>query len=157
MGDISYWWWIGGAATLGFGLFVRWLWHLAWAVQIERARELFRLQHERFEDLLVKAASATGLPRGLVWTGCTITGDAVLARESATHQLVAFVPVEVRFEPEAGSEMESNPAAREPRPATAVFTFQYGHWFTGGRVVFNHTPEQAIAAFGQQFQLLGPH
>jgi len=40
----------------------RWLWNVGRAVQAERARELFRLQHELFEEKLVKAASATGLP-----------------------------------------------------------------------------------------------
>ena len=70
---------------------------------------------------------------------------------------MAFVPVVVRFEPVAGGEMEEVPAAREPRPATAVFTFERGHWHTAGRVVFNHTPEQAVAAFGPQYAVLGHH
>jgi hypothetical protein len=135
----------------------RWLWHLGRAVQVERARELFRLQHERFEQMLLSAAAQTGKPRGLTWVGCEIAGDAILARDRQTRGIVAFVPVVVRFEPVAGSDMEEVPAAREPRPATAVFTFEKGHWRTDGRVVFNHTPEQAVAAFGGQFAVLGQH
>ncbi|HJZ56638.1 MAG TPA: hypothetical protein VKE74_16850 [Gemmataceae bacterium] len=157
MGDVSLWWWVGGAALVLLALGVRWVWHLGRAVQVERARELFRLQHERFEEMLLKAAAETGKPRGLRWAGCTITGDAVLARDTAMRQIVAFVPVVITFEPVPGSDMEDVPAAREPRPATAVFTFHRGHWHTAGRVVFNHTPEQAVATFGQQFRVIEHH
>ncbi|HEX4609830.1 MAG TPA: hypothetical protein VH092_16655, partial [Urbifossiella sp.] len=74
MPDVDPWWLAGAAAVLFAALGGRWLWHLGRAVQVERARELFRLQHERFEEQLLKAAAATGLPRGLRWTGCRITG-----------------------------------------------------------------------------------
>jgi hypothetical protein len=151
--------WVAGilAAAVLAGFAGRWLWRLGRAVQVERARELFRLQHERFEQMLLLAAAETGKPRGLTWVGCEITGDAVLARDRQTRGIVAFVPVVVRFEPVAGSDMEEAPAAREPRPATAVFAFVKGHWSTDGRVVFNHTPEHAVAVFGGQFMVLGHH
>ena len=148
MTDISVWWWIGGgvvvlalAALVGRGL-----WLLGRAVHVERCRELFRLQHERFEEQLLKAAAATGLPRGLQWVACRITGDAVLVRDTATGGVVALVPVQIDFAPVEGSDMEDVPAAKEPRPATAVFTFHGGTWHTAGRVVFNHTPDQTVAA-----------
>jgi hypothetical protein len=157
MGDISVWWYVGIGGFVLLALAARWFFHLGKAVQVERARELFRLQHERFEEMLVKAASETGKPKGLRWVGCTITGDAVLARDTATRQIVALVPVLVTFEPIEGSDMEDVPHAREPRPATALFTFHKGHWHTTGRVVMNHTPHQALAAFGTQFTLIEPH
>ena len=76
----------------------------------------------------------------------------------ALVEVDALVAVaDFQFEPVAGSEMEDVPAAREPRPATAVFAFVKGHWRTDGRVVFNHTPEQAVAVFGGQFAVLGHH
>lgn len=145
----SLWWWLAGGlgAVVLLGLAGRWLWHLGRVVHVERCRELFRLQHERFEEQLVGAAGASGLPRGLRWVGCRITGDAVLVRDTATGGVVALVPVEVRFEPLDGGDMENVPAAREPRPATAVFTFHQGNWHTAGRVVFNHTPDQTVTAF----------
>src|SRR5439155_24036621 len=111
----------------------------------------------RFEQMLMTAAAETGKPRGLRWVGCEITGNAVLARDAASRGIVALVPVVVRFEPVEGSDMEDVPAAREPRPATAVFTFAKGGWHTAGRVVFNHTPEQAVAAFGRQLRVIEPH
>ena len=132
----------------------RWLWHLGKAVQVERARELFRLQHERFEESLLKAAAATGLPRGLRWMTCQIIGDAVLVRDTTTGTIVALVPVLIQFEPLPGSDMEDVPAAREPRLATAVFAFARGTWETSGRVLFNHTPEQAITAYAPQFRII---
>src|SRR2546421_3103988 len=99
MGDVSLWWYVGAAGLVLLVLLVRWFWHLGRAVQVERARELFRLQHERFEEMLLKAASETGKPRGLRWLGCAITGDAVLVRDTATRQIVALVPVLLTFEP----------------------------------------------------------
>lgn len=149
------WWLPAGAGLLAAAAAGGWwLGHFGRAVQVERARELFRLQHERFEAALLAAAGATGKPRGLRWAGCTITGDAVLARDVAAGGIVALVPVEVRFEPEEGSDMAANPAAREPRPATAVFTFARGHWQTDGRVVFNLDPHGAAKHFGKTLKVI---
>jgi hypothetical protein len=158
MVEISVWWWVGGGAVLLAlaALAARWLWLLGRAVHVERCRELFRLQHERFEEQLLKAASSTGLPRGLRWVKCSITGDAVLVRDTATGGVVALVPVQIDFLPAEGGDMEDVPAAREPRPATAVFTFHKGAWHTAGRVVFNHTPDQTITAF-PELQRLPDH
>ena len=145
---------VGAAGLAALAVAGRWLGHLGRTVQHERARELFRLQHERFEAALLEAAAATGKPRGLRWVGCTITGDAVLARDATTRGIVGLVPVDIRFEPEEGSDMEANPAAREPRPATAVFTFVAGHWQTDGRVVFNLSPYEAVAHFKDTLAIL---
>lgn len=154
-GGYSAVWKFGVLAALAvLALIGRWLWHLGKAVQAERARELFRLQHERFEEQLLKAASATGLPRGLLWVSCRITGDAILVRDTGTGGILALAPVLVQFEPEEGSDMQEVPAAREPRPATAVFGYDRGTWHTAGRVVFNHTPEQTVAKFGSQFHVI---
>jgi hypothetical protein len=154
----SLWWFGGGLVGLAVALAAgRWVRNLGRAVQVERARELFRLQHERFEEMLLTAARATGKPRGLAWVGCAITGDAVLARDTASRGIVALVPVEIRFEPVAGGDMEDVPAATEPRPATAVYTFHKGHWHTDGRVVFNLDPHQAVAHFGKHFVEIGHH
>ena len=156
-GDPDPWWIAGWAIGLGLAvLVVRWLVHLARAVQVERARELFRLQHERFEHALLDAAAATGKPRGLSWAGCTVIGDAVLAR-NGDGTIVALVPVDVRFEPVPGSDMEDVPAAREVRRATAIFVFDRGHWHTDGRVVFNLDPHQAAAHFGGRLAVIEPH
>jgi hypothetical protein len=151
-GKSALWWVAIQVAVLGVGGW--WLWTMGRAVQAERARELFRLQHERFEEQVIAAGAATGLPRGLTWTACAITGDAVLVRDQVNGGIVALVPVVINFEPVAGSDMEDIPAAREPRPATAVFTFRRGTWETTGKVVFNHTPDQTVAKFAPQFRVI---
>jgi hypothetical protein len=158
MSNIGVWWWVGGGLVLLalVALAVRWVWLIGRAIHVERCRELFRLQHERFEEQLLKAAGATGLPRGLKWIACRIIGDAVLVRDTATGGVVALVPVQIDFSPVEGGDMEDVPAAKEPRPATAVFTFHAGAWHTAGRVVFNHTPDQTVTAF-PELQRLPDH
>jgi len=151
--DTSALWWVA-IEVLVAALAGRWLWNVGRAVQAERARELFRLQHERYEDQLIAAASTTGLPRGLRWVSCAISGDALLVRDTVSGGIVALVPVVIHFFLFEGSDMEEIPAAREPRPATAVFTFARGTWTTSGRVVFNHTPEQTIAKFAPRFRVI---
>jgi hypothetical protein len=146
-------WWVALEVVVA-ALAGRGLWNLGRAVQAERARELFRLQHERYEEMLLHSAAATGLPRGLRWVGCSITGEAVLVRDAEHGGIVALVPVLVHFAPVEGSEMEQVHAAREPRPATAVFTFARGHWQTSGRVIFNHTPSQTVAKYAPQFRVI---
>jgi hypothetical protein len=147
MDDINPWWLAGIAAVaIVIAAAVR-LRRFGGAVQLERARELFRLQHERYEEHLLAAAVATGKPRGLRWVSACITGDAVLARNNA-KRIVALVPVVVQFEPVEGSDMENVPMAKEPRVATALFSFHRGEWHTDGRIVFNLDPMQAIAHFG---------
>jgi len=148
------WWISGGLAALAAILLLRWFWQLGKAVKAERARELFRLQHERYEEQLLKSAAATGLPRGLKWVSCQIIGDAVLVREVATRAILALVPVVIHFEPDEGSDMEDVPAARDPRPATAVFAFSHGTWEASGKVVFNHTPEHTVKAFSPRFRII---
>jgi type II secretory pathway pseudopilin PulG len=154
MNEAYQWWIVGGLAAMAAIVLIRWMWHLGKAVKAEQARELFRLQHERFEEQLLTNAAATGLPRGLKWMSCEIIGDAMLVREMATGAIVALVPVIIQFEPIEGSDMEDVPAARDPRTATAVFSFSHGTWKTAGKVVFNHTPEQTVSAFSSQFRII---
>lgn len=149
MDDIDPWWLAGITAVAILIAGAVWMRRFGRAVQIERARELFRLQHERYEEHLLAAAAATGKPRGLRWVNVIITGNATLAR-NASRRIVALVPVVVQFEPVEGSEMENVPMAKEPRVATALFAFHRGEWHTEGRVVFNLDPVQAIAHLGLQ-------
>jgi hypothetical protein len=145
--DINPWWIVAGIGLLALTFGGLWLRLFGRAVQIERARELFRLQQERYEETLLAAAAAGGKPRGLRWLRAVITGDALITR-NAKREIVALVPVQIDFEPIEGSEMENVPMAREPRVATAVFTFRRGEWHTDGRIVFNLAPRQAAKHFG---------
>ena len=71
-------------------------------------------------------------------------------------RLVALAPVVVRFEPVPGSEMEDVPQAREPRPVTALFTFERGAWRTAGRAVFNLSPAQVVERGGGRYASVSP-
>src|SRR5260370_1276496 len=100
------WLWLLPVAGLLFLLLVWWFYGLGREIQAERARELFRLQHERLEKLFLEKASASGLPRGLRWVSCTFGVEAEFARARRTRQIIALVPVTVQFEACEGSDME---------------------------------------------------
>jgi hypothetical protein len=121
-------------------------------VNVERARELFRLQRERLEAQFEQAAAQSGKPRGLRWRDCQ-WGDAVeFVRERRTGQLAALVAVTIQFEAVEGSDMEGLPAVGNLRNACGVFFFQSGHWSTVGRAVFNMNPGEAAAHFSSQYE-----
>jgi hypothetical protein len=133
-------------------LFRRPLRSLGKGIQVERARELFVLQRERLEAKFVTAASATGKPRGLRWVDCAFENEIELARERATGQLVALVPVTIQFEAVEGSDMEGLPAVGNLRNASAVFFFQRGQWLTAGKAVFNLNPVEVIEHFKNHYE-----
>jgi len=121
-------------------------------VQIERARELFKLQRERLEAHFLKAAAATGKPRGLRWKDCQWDSAVEFVRECKTGQIAALVAVTIQFEAIEGSDMEGLPAVGNLRNASAVFFFQKGHWLTVGKAVFNMNPDEALAHFKNQYE-----
>ncbi len=125
-------------------------------VQIERARELFKLQRERLEAQFLKAAAATGKPRGLRWKDCQWDSAVEFVRECRTGQIAALVAVTIQFEAIEGSDMEGLPAVGNLRNASAVFFYQKGHWLTVGKAVFNMNPDEALAHFKNQYERVGP-
>jgi hypothetical protein len=145
------WWWvvIGVAAgvVLLAGLAWRPLRRWARAAEAEHARLLFLRQREHLEADFLRAAAASGKPRGLRWRGCDWGRDVELAREHGTGRLAALVGVTISFEAVPGSDMEGLPAVGNLRNASAVFFFDRGRWRTVGRAVFNMNPDEAIAHF----------
>ena len=133
-----------------------WLFRIGREVQAERARESFRLQKERLEDLVLKAARATGKPRGLRWVSCRFVGDLTLIRSKVTRRLAGLIPMTVLFEPEPGSEMEGVEAAREPRLATAVLHFRRGEWVSDGQTLFNLDPGDALRLHVAEYVPVAP-
>jgi hypothetical protein len=146
--------WIGGASlVVAIAALLAWrpLRRLTREMVAARARESFRLQRERLEARFFDAAAATGKPRGLRWKNCNFEASMELVRESATGSLLALVPVTIAFEAIEGGPMEGVEAVGNLRSATAVFTYDRGHWETVGKAVFNMDPAQAIAHFGGQY------
>jgi hypothetical protein len=125
-------------------------------ISLERARESFRLQRERLEAKFVKAAQATGKPRGLRWKDCQFDSPVEYVRDKQTGDIAALVGVTIAFEAVAGSDMEDNPNVGNLRNASAVFFFHKGHWSTVGKAVFNMNPSEAIEHFKNQYERVGP-
>lgn len=147
---------IMGVIALALGLRSwRYLHAFGKEVQLERARELFKLQRERLEMQFMKAAAATGKPRGLRWKDCDWDNEVEFVRERRSGQIAALVGVTIQFEAIPGSDMEDLPAVDNLRIASAVFFFQAGHWLTVGKAIFNLSPHEAVVHFGNQYDLLG--
>lgn len=123
-------------------------------VSAARARELFKLQRERLEAHFLRAAAATGKPRGLRWVDCEWDDAVTFIRDRHSHQIAAFVGVTIQFEAIPGGDMEGNPAVGNLKNASALFYFQRGHWHTVGKTVFNLNPDEALVHFQSQYEPL---
>lgn len=128
------------------------LWSFGGQVQVERAREMFRLQRERLEIQFIKAAAATGKPRGLFWKECQWENEVLFVRDRENGQIAALVGVTIQFEAVPGGDMEGLPAVGNLRNASAVFFFSKGCWGTAGRAVFNKNPAEAVEHFKNQYE-----
>ncbi|HJZ90674.1 MAG TPA: hypothetical protein VKE40_07345 [Gemmataceae bacterium] len=151
MNGFQLWPFLIPVAGLVLFLVAWWLYRLGREVQAERARESFRLQRERLEEVFLKAAAATGKPRGLRWVSCRFADEFVLVRDKATRRLAALIPATIGFDPEPGGDMEGVPAAKEPRQATAVLHFRKGEWVSDGQTLFNVTPDDAVRLFAREY------
>jgi hypothetical protein len=120
------------------------------------AVELFRRERDELMELFLEAARATGKPRELTWESVEPNGEPLLVEDRTADRLVALVPVVVQFEPVPGSEMEEVPQAWEPRPVTALFTYERGEWRSVGRAVFNLSPAQVVEKSGGRYAPVSP-
>jgi hypothetical protein len=149
------WWWLVLAGLLLLILLLVFFWRVGRAqgkeAQLARARRDFQFQREHLEAQFLPAAATTGKPRGLRWKSCEWSDGVVFARERQTGLLVALVGVTIQFEAVEGSDMEGLPAVGNLRNASAVFYYHQGRWQTGGRVVFNLNPDEALAHFKNQW------
>ena len=154
------WAWLVPVIVVAAAVVIALLWKpMRWfgrEVQVERARELFRLQRERLEAQFLNAAAATGKPRGLRWKDCQWENGVEFVRERRTGQIAALVGVTIQFEAIEGSDMEGLAAVGNLRNASAVFFFAKGQWHTVGRAVFNMNPNEAIDHFKNQYERVGP-
>jgi hypothetical protein len=122
------------------------------AVQVERAREMFRLQRPQLELAFLEAAAVSGKPRGLRWKECQFDEKVEFVRERASRQIAALVGATISFEAVEGSDMEGLPAVGNLRNASAVFFFHGGQWSTVGKAVFNMNPDEAVNHFQNQYE-----
>ena len=122
--------------------------------EASRAIRQFRLQRERLEARFFDQAAAIGKPRGLRWVECDWLPGVTFARDRQSGLLTAFVAVNIRFEAVEGGDMEDVAAVATIREAAAVFHYRQGVWGTGGRALFNMTPQDAVRQLTGQFDPL---
>ena len=85
------------------------------------------------------------------WLDGDWQSEVTFARACDTGLLTAFAGIHIRFEAIAGSDMEGLAAVDTVRDAAAVFHFQRGRWSTGGRVLMNMNPAEAVTRLSGQF------
>jgi hypothetical protein len=153
---MGVWWFVGllGALGLLVALFWRKLRTFGRQVQAERAREMFKLQRQRLEADFLRAAAATGKPRGLRWKECQWEQAVEFVRERQTGRIAALVAVGIAFEAIEGGGMEDVPAVKDLKNASAVFFFSGGQWHTVGKALFNKNPDEAIEHLKNQYERL---
>ena len=95
-------------------------------VQIERAREMFKLQRQRLEAQFYQAAAASGKPRGLGWLECQWGQAVEFVHDRHTNLLAALVAVTIQFEAIEGGDMEGVAAVSNLRNASGSFLLPGG-------------------------------
>jgi len=145
---------VGVALALAAG----WLWRRWRAAQLLAQRQLARLQfadeRAELEAKFLKAAAATGKPRGLNWEKCQLGDEHVFAVDRVTGELFAMVGATISFTAIAGGDMEDAEAVSNLRYATAVFVYRRGSWHSNGQAVFNLEPAQAVQHYEESLSLL---
>lgn len=119
--------------------------------ETETAMRQFRMQREQLEAKFYDLARVSGKPRGLKWLDGDWQSDVTFARACDTGLLTAFVGLHIRFEAIEGGDMEGVAAVDTVRDAAAVFHYQRGRWGTGGRVLMNMNPAEAVTRLAGQF------
>jgi len=121
-----------------------------------RAISTFKVQREQMEAKFLELASAQGKPRGVRWKQCDWNDDVTFAREKSTGLITAFASVNVSFEAIEGGDMEEVEHVGLLRDGCALFHYQVERWGTGGRVLFNMNPQDALARFSDQYEPVSP-
>lgn len=123
---------------------------------LDMARTAWQRQEAELKAQFVELLRSRVEERGI--TGVSIDwGDTIrVARDRDTGLLTALVNCLVWFE--QADLLEDSEAASIPRDATAVFHYegqkrsQIGVWGSGGRVLFNMAPAQALERLAHQFE-----
>jgi hypothetical protein len=108
------------------------------------AMATFPADRTALEAEFLTAASATGKPRGLRWTGCRLEGEPLFAQDRGNGELYALVPATISFAAIEGGGMEEVEAVSNLRAGTATFVHRGGRWTTDGRAVFNLDPAGTV-------------
>ncbi len=114
-------------------------------MNLDRAREQFRLQREGLEARFVATLNREEPSEGLRWDDAEWRNEIVWARDRRTRQILALVGV--IFEPEGFGGYTDPPA----RHATALFEYRKGKWCAEGRRLDEIRPHEAFIG-NQRFE-----
>lgn len=131
------------AAWLGLGAYRR----RQFRKRVERSVRQFQTGDRSLGDAFLKAAAATGKPRGLSWKSCDFHDDVSFASDRATGETYALQGVTIAFEAVVGGDMEDVEAVGNLRCGTAIFVHRNGNWTTDGRAVFNLQPTETLERY----------
>lgn len=107
-------------------------------LNLDRAREQFRIQREGLEARFVATVNRTEPVEGLRWDEAEWRDEVVWARDRRTRRILALVGV--AFEPEVFGGYSDPPA----RHATALFEYRKGKWVADGRRLDEIRPHEAF-------------
>lgn len=157
MDNQTFWGIVAGIVAAGVALAVTRPLLRRWRRTRERRALLqFRFDREHLEAKFFELAAHSGKPRGLRWLACDWQSTVRFARDVRSGLLTAFVSVEVRFEAEAGGDMEDVAAVGTVRDACALFHWDGRHWGTGGRALFNMDAHAAVTRLEGQYVPVEP-
>ncbi len=147
------WYWLVPVALLGLVLFY-WIGRSTRLApsHSDAVRKAFASQRTELHAAFFRAVSASGKPRGLRWKECQWNDLIEWVREKESGQLLALVGVTISFEAIEGGDMEGVEAVSNLRNASAVFFLHEGEWRTGGRVIYNLNPSEAVEHFKDHYE-----
>lgn len=99
-------------------------------------------------EQFLRAANATGKPRGLHWKSCELVGQPLLATDKKSGEILALNGASIGFEAIPGGDMEEVEAVSDIRYVTVVFVYRDGKWQADGRAIMNLEPAQALQRLG---------
>lgn len=115
-------------------------------------RDLLTQRMADLRQAFFRAASDSGLPRGLRWKAVEWGQSVEIVREKETGRLAALHSVTISFEAIEGGEMEGVEAVGNLRAASALFFFHDGAWHTTGKALFNLEPADVLSRFAKQYE-----
>src|SRR5262245_53787207 len=120
----------------------------------ERVLRDFVRDRDEIQADFLRAAAASGKPRGLTWKQCEFRDGLTLAHDRATHEIIGLVGATISFAAIEGGDMEDVEAVGNLRAATAVLTWKNGRWTTQGRAVFNLEPREVLDRYNDSLDPL---
>jgi hypothetical protein len=120
--------------------------------EVDRAVRAFRGQREQLEAKFTDLAAVLANSRGLRCRVCDWQDGVSFARDLNSGLLTAFVGVNVHVETVEGDEIDAAEAVGTVREAAAVFHYERGRWATGGRALFNMSPDDALTRLEGRFE-----